>query len=115
MDTQVKRYYQLKQKKKELEAELQELHEQIMSYCQEQQASDIEIGSYRVKLVLQERKEYDDMKLYEALPDPEVWRLCSKTDPSKLAGLVKLKVIPEEKLKDTYTLKPVTLLKVEKK
>ncbi|WP_195572519.1 hypothetical protein [Paenibacillus sp. 1001270B_150601_E10] len=115
MDTQVKRYYHLKQKKKELEAELQELHEQIMSYCQEQQTSDIEIGSYRVKLVLQERKEYDDTKLYEALPDPEVWRLCSKTDPSKLAGLVKLNVIPEEKLKDTYTLKPVTLLKVEKK
>ena len=115
MDAQVKRYYQLKQKKKELEAELQTLHEEIMAFCQEQASADMEIGAYRVKLVLQERKEYDDAKVYEALPDPEVWRLCSKADPSKLAGLVKLRVIPEETLKDTYTLKPITLPKIEKK
>ncbi|MDF2717967.1 MAG: hypothetical protein K0R28_4892, partial [Paenibacillus sp.] len=54
-------------------------------------------------------------KLYEALPDPDVWRLLSKPDTSKIASLVHLNVISEEKLKDTYSVKNVTLLQVEKK
>ncbi|MNI09994.1 hypothetical protein D3C73_630840 [compost metagenome] len=55
-----------------------------------QLVSEIELGGYRVKTVFQERKEYDDIKLYEALPDPEVWRMLSKADSSKVASLIKL-------------------------
>jgi hypothetical protein len=44
-----------------------------------------------------------------------VWRLLSKPDAAKIAGLVKLKVISEEKLKDTYDTKSVPLLYVERK
>ncbi|TBL80834.1 hypothetical protein [Paenibacillus thalictri] len=115
MEKKVKRYYDLKQKHKEIEQELSELRGEILSHCEEREVSEFEAGSYRVKLVLQERKEYDDSKLYQALPDSEVWRMISKADASKVASLVKLNVISEEKLKDTYSVKNVTLLQVEKK
>lgn len=115
MDKKVKRYYDLKQKHKEIEQELSELRGEILNHCAEREMSEFEAGSYRVKLVLQERKEYDDSKLYQALPDSEVWRMISKADASKVASLVKLHVISEEKLKDTYSVKNVTLLQVEKK
>lgn len=115
MDKKLKQYYQLKQKHKEIEQELQQLRGDILSYCAEQELSEFDAGSYRVKLVRQERKEYDDNKLYEALPDPDVWRMLSKADPSKIASLVKLNVITEEKLKDTYALKDITLLQVDRK
>ncbi|CAM4226788.1 hypothetical protein P4H94_01130 [Paenibacillus macerans] len=115
MDKKVKRYYQLKQQQKEAELEMAELRSEILKHCLEQGAAELEIGNYRVKTVIQERKEYDDQKLYEALPDPEVWRLISKADAQKVAGLIKLNVIPEERLKDTYATKRITLLQVEKK
>jgi hypothetical protein len=115
VDKKVKRYYQLKQNQKELEREMAELRSEIIGHCIEQGVSELEAGTYRVKLVLQERKEYDDAKLYEALPDPDVWRLLSKPDTSKIASLIHLNVISEEKLKDTYSVKNVTLLQVEKK
>ncbi|MOA49133.1 hypothetical protein D3C78_1719820 [compost metagenome] len=79
-----------------------------------QLVSEIELGGYRVKTVFQERKEYDDIKLYEALPDPEVWRMLSKADSSKVASLIKLNVISEDKIIDTYFVKKVTLLQVDK-
>ncbi|WP_441958989.1 hypothetical protein [Paenibacillus sp. TAF43_2] len=115
MDKTVRRYYQQKQKQKEIEQELTELRQTIMSYLAEQEASELEIGSHKVKVVVQERKEYDDNKLYEALPDPELWRMLSKPDGSKIASLVKLNVINEEKLKDTFSTKTVKLLQVDKK
>ncbi len=115
MDKKVKRYYDLKQKQKELEQELSELRTEILQHSETLDAQEWEAGSYRVKLVLQERKEYDEERLYRALPDPEVWRLLSKPDAAKIAGLVKLKVISEEKLKETYDIKSVPLLYVERK
>ncbi|OXM13292.1 hypothetical protein [Paenibacillus herberti] len=115
MDKKVKRYYQLKQKQKEIEQELTELRGEILNHCTEQGISELEVGSYKVKIVLQERKEYDDNKLYEAIPDPGVWRMLSKTDSSKIASLIKLNVISEEKIKDTFSVKNVTLLQVDKK
>lgn len=115
LDKTVRRYYQQKQKQKEIEQELTELRQTIMSYLAEQEASELEIGSHKVKVVVQERKEYDDNKLYEALPDPEIWRMLSKPDGSKIASLVKLNVINEEKLKDTFSTKTVKLLQVDKK
>ncbi|WP_042166967.1 hypothetical protein [Paenibacillus gorillae] len=115
MDKAVRRYYQLKQKQKELEQELSELRAEILNHCEEQQLSELETKSYRVRLVLQERKEYDDDKLYEAIPDPEVWRLLSKADASKVASLIKLNVVPEDRIRDTYSVKRVSLLHVDKK
>ncbi|WP_223066873.1 hypothetical protein [Paenibacillus caui] len=115
MEQKLKRYYQLKQKQKEIEQELSELRSGIMDHCREHGLSELEAGGYKAKLVLQERKEYDDNKLYEALPDPGVWRMLSKPDSSKIASLIKLRVISEEKIKDTFSVKSVTLLQVDKK
>jgi hypothetical protein len=115
MEKKVQHYYKLKQKQKEIEKELTDLRQEILSYCSEQGTSDTEIGNYKVKLVTQNRKEYDDIKLYETLADPEVWRLLSKTDPTKVASLTKLNVISEDKILHTYALKTVTLLQVDKK
>lgn len=115
MDKKVKRYYELKQKQKELEQELAGLRTEILEHAGELDAQEWEAGSYRVKLVMQERKEYDEEKLYQALPDPLVWRLLSKPDAAKIAGLVKLRVISEEKLKDTYVTRNVPLLHIERK
>ncbi|MNI41964.1 hypothetical protein D3C73_962320 [compost metagenome] len=115
MDKKVKRYYQLKQKYKEIEQELAELRNDITTFCAEQGVTELTVGSHRVKIVFQERKEYDDNKLYEALPDSDVWRMLSKPDSSKITSLIKLNVISEEKIKDTFTVKNITLLQVEKK
>ncbi|MBB3114552.1 cell division septum initiation protein DivIVA [Paenibacillus phyllosphaerae] len=115
MDDKIKRYYQLKNKHKEMEQEIADLRSEIVAYCHEQQATELEAGSYRVKLVLQERKEYDESKLYEALPDPQLWRLLAKPDTAKIQSLIKLNVLSEEKLQDTYAVKNITLLHVDKK
>lgn len=115
MDKTVKQYFKLKQKQKEIEQELAELRQTIIAYLEEQEASELETQSHKVKIVVQERKEYDDNKLYEALPDLELWRLLSKPDGTKIAGLIKLNVITEDKLKDTFLAKTVKLLQVDKK
>lgn len=115
MDKKLKRYHHLKQKQKEIEQELSELRSEIIDHCKECEVSELEFGGYRAKLVLQERKEFDDKKLYEALPDPEVWRMLSKADSTRISSLVTLGVISGEKIKDTYSIKQVTLLQVDKK
>ncbi|MCA0755112.1 hypothetical protein KP806_08635 [Paenibacillus sp. N4] len=115
LDKAIKRYYQQKQKIKEIEQELADLRNEILAYCTEQDASELELGSHKVRIVTQERKEYDDQKLFEALPDEGVWRMLSRADPAKVAGLIKLNVITEESIKDTYSLKTVKLLQVDKK
>ncbi len=115
VDKMVRRYYQLKQKQKETEQELSSLRGNLLQHCQEREVTELESGGYKVKLIQQERKEFDDNKLYQALPDPEIWRLMSKPDPSKIAGLLKLNVISAEKIKDAYTVKQITLLQVDRK
>jgi hypothetical protein len=114
VDKKVERYFQLKQRQKEIEQELSELRKEIVQYCTERELSDWHAGEYRVRLVLQERREYDDNKLYKALPDPDIWRMISKADAAKISGLVKLNVITEESIRDTYSVKSVPLLQVEK-
>ncbi|SFT13841.1 hypothetical protein [Paenibacillus sp. BC26] len=115
MDKKVKRYFQLKQKQKEIDQELTELRGEILEHCEGQGVSELETEKYRVRIVHQERKEYDDTKLYESLGDPEVWRLLSRPDSSKIASLIKLNVLNEEKLKDTYAVKNISQLQVDKK
>ncbi|AIQ68640.1 hypothetical protein [Paenibacillus graminis] len=115
MEKKVQQYYKLKAKLKEMEKELSELRQDILAYCTEKGEADSEIGGYRVKLITQNRKEYDDDKLFQTLSDPEVWRLLSKADPAKIASLSKLNIIDEGKIAHTYALKTVTLLQVDKK
>lgn len=114
MDKKAARYFELKQQHKSIEQELSELRTEITGYLAEHNFTELRLGDYKVKLVLQERKEYDENKLYQALPDPELWRLTSRPDASKIASLLKLNVITEQQLKDTYSIKPITLLHIEK-
>lgn len=115
MDKKVSRYYQLKNKQKEIEQEMAGLRDEILNHCAAEGVSELDVGSYKVKLVLQERKEYDDGKLYEILSDPELWRLLSRPDSSKIASLIKLRVISEDVVKEACATKSVTLLQVNKK
>jgi hypothetical protein len=114
MDKAVKRYFQLKKKQKELESELSELRSEIMNYCAEQGVNELKIGRYKVKIIEQERKEYNDERLYGALPDASIWKMMSKADPTKIAGLIKLNVISEDVLKQAYEIKKVSNLLVER-
>ena len=111
----VKRYYELKKKQKETEQELAELRRQILDWCSENGLTETEIGNYRVRIIAQDRREYDDDKLFKALPDAELWRLISRPDPAKITGLVKLNVLNEEILRDTYEIKKISSLQVDKK
>ncbi|MFF2480042.1 hypothetical protein [Paenibacillus sp. NPDC058071] len=115
MDQKIRRYYQLKQKQKDLEKELSELRGDIVRHCEEQGVAELETRTYRVKIVQQERKEFIDERLYDALPDPEMWRLVSKADAGKVASLIRLNVLPEAAIQDAYASKSVSLLHVDKK
>ncbi|WP_138495751.1 hypothetical protein [Paenibacillus pinistramenti] len=115
MEKMVKRYFELKQQQKEIEQELSELRAGIMGSCSDQALEACDFGAFHVKIVKQERKEYDDQRLYQALPDPDVWRMMSKADPAKITSLLKLKVISEDILKDTFTIKRIESLLVDKK
>ena len=53
LENKVRRYYQLKQKQKEIEGELADLRNDITAHCAEQEVSDWEIGNYRVRILQQ--------------------------------------------------------------
>ena len=114
MDKMAERYFKLKQELKAIEQELAALRSGILAYCGERGAAETEADGYRVRIVSQTRRDYDDAKLYDALPDPSLWRLLSKADPAKIASLLKLNVLTEAAIRDTYEEKQVTLLQVEK-
>jgi hypothetical protein len=110
----IKRYAVLKKRRAELDQEMSQLRDQIIAYCEEQQVNELDAGAYRVKLIIQDRKEYDDHKVYAALPDPEIWRLISRADTAKIASTIKLGVLSEESLQGTFTAKRITLLQIDK-
>ncbi|HIW31946.1 MAG TPA: hypothetical protein IAA29_04080 [Candidatus Paenibacillus intestinavium] len=115
MKIEVSRYYQLKKKQKLIEQELAQLKEQIMAKMMEEDSKEQIIGSYKVKLVTSERKEYQENLLYDALPDPELWRMLSKPDQGKITGLIKVGALQEEQLKETYTVRQQVALIIDKK
>ncbi|MDP9699093.1 hypothetical protein SAMN05720606_101373 [Paenibacillus polysaccharolyticus] len=114
MEQKVQTYFELKQQQKEIEQQLSVLRDEIVAYCAQQGVYETEVGGYKVKTVLQHRKEYDDQKLYASLPDPEIWRLLSKVDSHKLKSLIKLNVLSEEQVSPACTVKQVTLLQIDK-
>ncbi|NUU57714.1 hypothetical protein HP548_26880 [Paenibacillus taichungensis] len=114
MEQKVQTYFELKQQQKEIEQRLSVLRDEIVGYCEEQGVYETQVGGYTVKTVLQHRKEYDDQKLYASLPDPDIWRLLSKVDSHKLKSLIKLNILTEEQISPACTVKPVTLLQVDK-
>lgn len=114
MEQKVHTYFELKQQQKEIEQQLSVLRDEIVAYCAQQGVYETEVGGYKVKTVLQHRKEYDDQKLYASLPDPEIWRLLSKVDSHKLKSLIKLNVLSEEQVSPACTVKQVTLLQIDK-
>lgn len=115
MEEQLQRYFELKQVKKEMEEELSSLRLEIISHLAEKELLSLETEEYEAKVVVQQRKEYDDELLYKALPDPEVWKLMSKSDPGKIASLIKLGVISEQGIVHTYETRKTELLIVNKK
>lgn len=110
----IKKYARLKKRKTDIDNEINQIRKQIVDYCEKEQLTEFESGRYRVKLIHQERKEYDDQKLYDALPDPSVWRMISKADTTKISSMIKLNVLNKEVLNDTYKAKRVSVLQVEK-
>ncbi|KAF4325870.1 hypothetical protein G195_000566 [Phytophthora kernoviae 00238/432] len=114
MEQKVQTYFELKQQQKEIEQRLSVLRDEIVGYCEEQGVYETQVGGYAVKTVLQHRKEYDDQKLYASLPDPDIWRLLSKVDSHKLKSLIKLNILTEEQISPACTVKPITLLQVDK-
>ncbi|MCM3632361.1 MULTISPECIES: hypothetical protein [Paenibacillus] len=115
MNKLISRYYQLKQRSKSIEQELAELKEQIVQQMNNEEVTEQTIGAYRVRLIQSERKEYHETLLYNALPDPELWRMLSKPDQGKITGLIKVGALKEEHLKDTYTVKQQVALIIDKK
>ncbi|MBY0119343.1 hypothetical protein [Paenibacillus xylanexedens] len=114
MEQKVQTYFDLKQQQKDIEQKLSVLRDEIVAYCVEQGVYETHVGGYTVKTVLQNRKEYDDQKLYASLPDPDIWRLLSKVDSHKLKSLIKLNILSEEQINPACTVKQVTLLQVDK-
>ncbi|MCM3126891.1 hypothetical protein ACFQ3J_04370 [Paenibacillus provencensis] len=112
---QMERYYELKKLKKEIEDELSSLRQEMIEHLIAQNTDSMVHGEYEAKIVVQSRKEYDDELLYQALPDPEVWKLMSKADTGKIASLIKLGILSEEGISHTYETRRTELLIVNKK
>ncbi len=112
MEEKLARYHELKLLKKQIDNELEELRQLFLQEFPE--PTKQEFGDYLLRISYQEKREYDDNKLYNALPDPSIWRLVSKVDSSKLASLLKLNILSEEILNRTYELKKVPYIQVQK-
>ncbi|GMK38562.1 hypothetical protein PCCS19_16160 [Paenibacillus sp. CCS19] len=114
MEETLRKYYELKQQQKQIEQELETLRNVIIAYCNGNPAGEVQSGDYQAKIVIQERREYDDARLYDVLPETDMWRLLSKSDASKVASLVKLDILSEEKLRGTFTNKTIQTLQVKR-
>lgn len=112
MEQRLARYYELKQLQKEIETELEDIRQQILEWCPE--AYTAETGGYKLTISFQEKRDYDDNRLFNALPDPSIWRLLSKADTSKINSLLKLQVIQESILEGTYEVRSVPYIRVQK-
>ncbi|WP_261798144.1 hypothetical protein [Brevibacillus massiliensis] len=113
MEQRLARYYELKQLQKELEEELELIKREILD--EHTGPCSVEAGDYKLSITLQERRDYDDNRLFNALPDASIWRLLSKADAGKISSMVKVQVINEEMLAGTYEIRHVPYLRVQKR
>ncbi len=113
MEHKLARYHELKLRQKQVEEELEQLRAQILQSCPVPGSYDTDF--YKLTVSLQERREYDDNRLFNALPDASIWRLLSKADPGKIASLIKLDVIQENTLDGTYERKQVPYIRISKR
>lgn len=107
------RYHELKQLEKQIGTELETVRKQILELYPGPYT--VESGAYTCTITIQERREYDDNLVYNALPDSSLWRLMSKADTSKINSLLKLSVINEAVLNGTYSLKQIPYIRVQKR
>ncbi|MED4584193.1 hypothetical protein P9578_15525 [Brevibacillus choshinensis] len=113
MEEHLARYYELKEMQKQVEEELNDLRNKLVESCQN--TDSLEEGAYKLTISYQERREYNDDRLYNALPDPALWRLLSRVDTGKITSLLKLNVIHEHVLAGTYETKRVPVVRVQKR
>jgi hypothetical protein len=113
MELQLARYYELKLMQKEIEDELEILKKQILEVQTE--AGSVEAGEYKLTVSFQERREYHDDRLFNALPDPALWRLMSKADSGKISSLLKLRVIHEGIVEGAYEVRKIPAIRVQKR
>jgi hypothetical protein len=113
MENRLARYYDLKEIQKRLEEELNLLRNELLEAYAE--AGKAETGEYALSISYQERREYNDDKVFNALPDASLWRLMSKADTGKITSLLKLNVVQEQWLAGTYELRKVPVVRVQKK
>jgi hypothetical protein len=99
-DYKLKRFCELKMQHKKLEEEMEALRAEIIgAYPADVQ---IQLQDYTLKLVYQEKKQYNDQLLFDAFPDPELWKALFKADSAKISALVKTNIISEKLLEGTY-------------
>lgn len=96
----LERYCELKIQTDKWEEELSELREQIIAAYDDH--AELDAGAYKLKIIYQEKKQYNEQMLFDALPDPQLWKHVSKADPAKISALIKANVLPEQLLKGTY-------------
>lgn len=113
MEDKLSRFYELKMMQKSIEEELSGLRDELLRKYPN--PIQVELDPYLLKVSYQERRQYDDQALYNVLPDASLWRLMSKADTSKIAGLLKLNIIAEELLNGTYKTVQVPYLQVQKR
>jgi hypothetical protein len=113
MENHLARYYELKETQKRIEDELNQLRGELLEAYEE--AGIAETGEYALTISYQERREYNDDKVFNALPDASLWRLMSKADTGKISSLLKLNVVQEQWLAGTYELRKVPVVRVQKR
>ncbi len=113
MEATIARYFAIKQQQKKLEEELEEVRRILLAVYPE--PCVVEVGEYRLRISRQEKKEFNEENLLKVVEDPQIWRLISKVDVAKVNSLIKLGVIKEKTLEDTYTVKQTSYVQVSKK
>lgn len=113
MEELVARMYQLRELQKQVEAELEHLRQEILTRYPA--AGKVELGDYRLTITYQERRDYHDEQLYQALPDPQLWRLLSRADSGKISSMLKAQLIDEKMLTGTYDLRRIPVLRIAKR
>ncbi|WP_126428440.1 hypothetical protein [Brevibacillus marinus] len=113
MEELVARMYQLRELQKQVEAELEQLRRDLLARYPA--AGKVELGDYRLTVTYQERRDYDDERLYQALPDPQLWRMLSSADAGKISSMLKTHLIDESILSGTYAVRRIPVLRITKR